>query len=385
MLTIKKKLEISIPYPLERIGLPSELFFFDIETTGFSGDHARLYLIGGIWLEADGWHLIQWFADTADSESSLLHSFFSFISAKGFRVLVHFNGDGFDLPFMLKRCSHLGLPYGFAQYKSFDIYKKIRPFRNILGLGSLKQKSIEHFLGISREDKYQGGDLIEIYHSYLKTRSQELLHLLTLHNEDDLKGMPGILPILNYPDFFAGPFCYLGEEIIRKGELTKEITDCGILSGIEPSGPALLLNCENSEVCLPVPLRIEDPPVSCYARGNRLSLAIGLYVGTLKHFYENYKDYYYLVYEDAAIHKSIGQYVAKEARVRAIAKNCYTKQEGCFLPQFSPILEPVMRQDLKDKITYVPLEQACLKKPERFRPYLGQLLSHLKLLPGQIP
>ena len=48
-----------------------------------------------------------------------------------------------------------------------DIYKKIRPYRKLLGLESMKQKAIEQFLGISREDKYTGGQLIEVYRDYL--------------------------------------------------------------------------------------------------------------------------------------------------------------------------------------------------------------------------
>ena len=82
----------------------------------------------------------------------------------------------------------------------------------MLGLENLKQKSIERFLGIAREDKYNGGQLIEVYGEYLQTHSELLKHLLILHNEDDLKGMPQILPILAYPDFLTGDFSFKGSE-----------------------------------------------------------------------------------------------------------------------------------------------------------------------------
>ena len=45
MITIEKKLLLPDTYPLERIGKLDELLFFDIETTGFSGDRFQLYLI----------------------------------------------------------------------------------------------------------------------------------------------------------------------------------------------------------------------------------------------------------------------------------------------------------------------------------------------------
>lgn len=136
--------------------------------------------------------------------------FFALLRTK--RILVHFNGDGFDIPFLTKRCVFYKKDWNFEAVKSFDIYKKIRPLKKLLGLENLKQKSIERFLGIAREDKYNGGQLIEVYGEYLQTHSELLKHLLILHNEDDLKGMPQILPILAYPDFLTGDFSFKGSE-----------------------------------------------------------------------------------------------------------------------------------------------------------------------------
>ena len=70
----------------------------------------------------------------------------------------------------------------------------------------MKQKSIEQFLGVHREDKYNGGQLIEVYRDYLHTHEKSLFDLLILHNADDLRGMPSILPILNYADLFESDF-----------------------------------------------------------------------------------------------------------------------------------------------------------------------------------
>ena len=58
----------------------------------------------------------------------------------------------------------------------------------------MKQKSIEQFLGVHREDKYNGGQLIDVYREYLHTHEKFLFDLLILHNADDLRGMPSILP-----------------------------------------------------------------------------------------------------------------------------------------------------------------------------------------------
>lgn len=121
MITIKRPVDLPDTYPLERIGPLKELLFFDIETTGFSGDTSQLYLIGCTYHDGFGWKLIQWFADTRDSEGQLLEAFFTFMER--FKVLVHFNGDGFDIPYLLKRCKHLGLNYNFDKITSLDLYK----------------------------------------------------------------------------------------------------------------------------------------------------------------------------------------------------------------------------------------------------------------------
>ena len=102
MITVKNTINLPDTYPLERLGALTELLFFDIETTGFSGDYSNLYLIGCTYYSQGSWQLIQWFADTAEAESEVLAAFFEFL--KGYRTLVHFNGDGFDIPYLLKMC-----------------------------------------------------------------------------------------------------------------------------------------------------------------------------------------------------------------------------------------------------------------------------------------
>lgn len=362
MITIEKPLSLPDTYPLERIGNREEILFFDIETTGFSGDHSRLYLIGCSFYRNNCWHLRQWFADTPESEEDLLHAFFAFLNQ--FRILVHFNGDRFDIPYLKKRCFSLGLSCDFSGLKSIDIYQRIKPYRKLLGLDSLKQKSIEIFLGISRSDVCSGGELIAVYEEYLFTHKRHLYDLLILHNEDDLKGMPAILPILSYPDFLEHAFCLTSHKNRQETDENGETLH------------SLDLICE-SDYTIPVPFTAAKSPFRCYAEGSRLLLSIDLFDGTLKHFYPNYKDYYYLIYEDTAIHKSIGEYVDRNVRTKATARNCYTKKTGCFVPQPEPVWEPVMKKEPKDKIIYAALSDANLNDPEYFQRYLIQILKYL--------
>ena len=72
-------------------------------------------------------------------------------------------------------------------------------------------------------------------------------------------------------------------------------------------------------------MEADNGPFSLDASGNILTLGISLAEGELKRFYSNYKDYYYLIYEDTAIHKSVGEYVDRAARRKATAKTCSYK------------------------------------------------------------
>lgn len=356
MITIEKVFSFEESYPLSKFGDMEQLLFFDIETTGFSGDFNMVYLIGCVFFQNGTSRFIQWFAETKDDERAVLESFFGFL--EHFRTLVHFNGDTFDIPFLEKRCRALRLPYGFDRVESIDIFKRIRPYKRYLGLENLKQKSIESFLGVSREDVYNGGQLIEIYETYLKTKEQELLHLLLLHNEDDLKGMPKLLPVLFYPDFF-----------------TQDFTLTGMKKAAGETPRLILSLAGDPKIQIPVPVSASVPSYAVRAGGDRMLLSIRLYEGTLKYYYPNYKDYYYLVFEDTAIHKSVGEYVDKEARIRATRETCYTKKQGIFLPQPEPFWKPEFKTSCKEKSCFFEFSPDCFSDRETLNRYVRRIIK----------
>ena len=88
----------------------------------------------------------------------------------------------------------------FNDFEGIDIYRRIVPYKSFLRLPNCKQKTLEQFLGIKREDTYSGGELISVYHTYVKTPTDYGFQALALHNADDMKGMLQILPLLSYYD-----------------------------------------------------------------------------------------------------------------------------------------------------------------------------------------
>ncbi len=343
MITIEKDFEYTENYPLERLGDPEKLLFFDIETTGFSGDRDFVYLIGCIYRTGDKWHFIQWLADTVIAEDDLLRAFMSL--AEDFDTLVHFNGDTFDLPFLEKRCLHRNVDYTLSVLDSIDIYKCVRPFKNYLGLRSLKLKAIEDFLGVTREDRMSGGELIDIYMAYLGTRSDDARELILLHNEEDIKDMPLLLPILFYGDFFNGRFTF---EDLREND--SEVT----------------LRLKGTDgTAIPVPVSGRSDPYSVSAEEDMLTLNVTPFNGELKYFYPDYKNYYYLIYEDMAVHKSVGEYVEKSARRKATRETCYTKKSGTFLPEPKTIWTPEFKKSYSERSGYFEYSPECFNDQDK--------------------
>lgn len=367
MITIRHTIDFPAAYPLNRIGPLPDLLFFDIETTGFSGETSSLYLIGCACYRENHWQLYQWFADTEEAEPELLHAFFSFLG--DFSILVHFNGDSFDIPYLIKRCRHYGLPYDFSGVTSLDIYRKIKPYKELLGLESLKQKAIEQFLGIFRTDPYSGGQLIKVYQDYLTTGEDFLYNMLILHNKEDLEGMPLILPILNYCDMLEGRFSFAGQSSHTIHDIFGSPETCLELTYESPCS-------------VPAPWSVSDGTFTLSCDGNRLVCSISLTEGELKYFYPDYKDYYYLPQEDTAVHKSLGEFVDRSARKKATAATCYTKTSGLFLPQPRPMWTPVFKKAYKEKQTYVRYSPELFHSPDNANLYLR---SVLKLLCPKIP
>ena len=124
----------------------------------------------------------------------------------GFDTIITFNGIGVDIPYLKAKCNTYECNEHFADFTYVDIFKSISQIKHILQLPNYKQKTIEAFLGIGRDDLYSGGELIEIYHSYTKEPRPDKLEILLLHNYEDVLDMPALLPVLSYVHLFYGQY-----------------------------------------------------------------------------------------------------------------------------------------------------------------------------------
>lgn len=366
MLTIEKKCFGELTYSFH----PKEDFlFFDIETTGFSPKTSALYLIGVLYYQKNNWYLKQWFANDYTSEKEILINFFSFL--ENFCYLIHYNGLGFDIPFLKEKCSQHQLSKEitlFDKISHIDIYKHIFPHRNKLKVENAKQKTLETFLHIQREDPYHGGELIKIYQKYIKqcqtgntSETDILMYTLLLHNEEDLTGMLQFSGIMSLVDLLEGTMEFTTTSVnIKKNQMTIEAT-------FSSSLPCSLFYKNNGDTLL--------------MEKNSLFLQIPSYQGELKFFYDNYKDYYYLPMEDTAIHKSVAAFVDKEYRQKAKRENCYQRKNGIFYPIYHANFSPLFRFDYKTDSFYFLFDEKFSSDTKWITEYLhGYFKNNSSLL-----
>lgn len=349
-------------YQITDLGDPGELLFFDIETTGFRARSSSLYLIGLMYFEDQSLIAEQLFADTPDEEPDLLKQLLSIIPS--YRIILHFNGNTFDIPYLNEKCKQYGLPSPFDNRNGVDLYRRIAGFKNILHLENCRQKTLESFMGIHREDSYTGGELISIYEDYVQCKDSDSRSLLLLHNLEDLEGMYRLLPILSYPDLLLIPFrvvkvvanVYYGNDGCEQNELVIKM---------------------KFHSCFPHPIAIHKNQCHFSGEDQNGFIKVPLRKGTVKYFYPNYRDYYYLPYEDVALHKSVASFVDKQFREQASARTCYTKKSGSFLPQWDILFEPYFKTDYDNPLLYFELTEEMKRQPELFRKYALHLLDML--------
>lgn len=337
--------------------------FFDIETTGLSPRHTQLYLIGCARRDGSSICLDQFFADSPAEEKEILGAFLELV--RQCDTIITYNGNGFDIPYLKTKCEQLKLSEPFSDFTYIDIYKAISGLKHVLRLENYKQKTIERFLEITRNDKYTGGELIPVYQNYLKSPDETLLKMLLEHNYEDVVGMKNIAPILSYAHLFRGNLKSVTDQRLDAvraydGNVVKELT--------------LTILPE-----YPLPKRVFFQMDHLYFFGDRgkVSLVIRLFEGELKHFFPNHKDYYYLPEEDCAIHKSVASFVDRRYRKQATAATCYTQKSGLFLPQYDSVMTPVFYQNYGDQLSYFPYTPKFAEDTAMLKCYAGHLLAVL--------
>lgn len=364
MITWHEELLFDFTTPIINRYFTEDTFFFDIETTGFSPERTSLYLIGCAARREDKLILDQFFAESPEEEAAVLSAFMGQLAH--YQTVITFNGLGFDVPYLKAKCSQYGLTDSFDEHSHLDLFKEVSHLKFLLKLPNYKQKTVESFLGIGREDVFHGGELISVYQEYVKNPSDEALSLLRLHNYEDVLDMPKLLSVLSYRDVLFGHFSIAHVE--GNEYLTSDHT----------SAKELFINLKLDDT---LPNRVSCGCDDFYisAAKDSLCLRIRLFEGELRYFFPNYSDYSYLPDEDIAVHKSVSSYVDKEHRKKATADTCYIKKQAIYLPQYERVCEPAFQENRKDKKSYFELTEDFIKSEKLLREYILHIFKYLSV------
>lgn len=353
----------TIPYdftdPLVSHAFTARPLFFDIETTGFSRSGSTVYLIGCAARSEDSLLIRQFFAETPGEEAEVITAFLTL--AKQYDTLLTFNGSTFDIPYLQARCKFLHIEESLSLHPYTDLYREAAKLRHVLRLPDLKQKSIEIFLGIDRADLFSGGELIRVYRDYVAKPTRQAEKLLQQHNYEDVLYMPALLPVLSYRAFFDGEFSV---DALEAGEYTA-------MDGSRGKELYFTLSCR-----LPVPAPISCRYGDCYLSVSKhhAVLRVCLLDETLRLFFDRPSDYYYLPGEDCVVLKAAASHVEKSRRVPAKKSSCYTKKHALFLPQYSDLITPAFRRNVRDRQSFFELSASFVSDPDLQYRYVCHLL-----------
>ena len=357
-------LEVLLSPAFGNVSLEDALLY-DIETTGLNPKASQLYLLGVLLFHKENSEFIQYFAESVRDEEEILEQFFQLCQTK--KVLISFNGEGFDNRFIETMAKSYGKLPLHLNLKQLDLFKLIRKRKKFYGLESCSLKSCERFLGIHREDRCSGGELISVYREYLQDKDSKKKNSLLLHNREDIQNLPALFSFLAYENIFQGNIHFQGANLLVRDEM--EETNCNhqMESALQIKDLKLeeRQNSRTSEkLCLrfslpssvPVPLTLTPKNFLLEIKETSLCLTVPLYQGELCYFFKDYKDYEFIPSEDRVVHKSLAAMYPKEMREKAKASTAYQKMKTSFLPVFQEG-EKVFKKTYQDKQCFIPFKE----------------------------
>ena len=357
-------LEVLLSPAFGNVSLEDALLY-DIETTGLNPKASQLYLLGVLLFHKENSEFIQYFAESVLDEEEILEQFFQLCKTK--RVLISFNGEGFDNRFIETMAKSYGKLPLHLNLKQLDLFKLIRKRKRFYGLESCSLKSCERFLGIHREDRCSGGELISVYQEYLQDKGSEKKNMLLLHNREDIQNIPALFSFLAYENIFQGNVYFQRMEFLV-GDKMKETNYNHQKDNSLQIKDLELEERQNShtseKLCLrfslpssvPMPLKLTPKNFLLEIKETSLCLTVPLYQGELCYFFKDYKDYEFIPSEDRAVHKSLANMYPKEMREKAKASTAYQKMKTSFLPVFQE-KEKVFKKTYQDKQCFIPFKE----------------------------
>ena len=239
---------------------------FDIETTGLYPGRDRI--ISASFIDPDGSGLTQYFSESSASEHLTVSSILSELQDSD--VVITYNGQSFDIPFVLTRARKYGLCSELPAFYGADIYRWLKSYWPLAEtLPSLSQRSVEQVLGLdgSRTDRIDGGECIRLYSEYINLDDENAKELILLHNGDDVRQLARITQALSFLPYdniaYDKGFMIKLSSISMFGSSEHKI----ITSGIKLTDTMLSLSAKSGPACPPCAFYEDDLELQCGGSG----------------------------------------------------------------------------------------------------------------------
>jgi len=350
------------------------ILLLDIETTGLSRVNNHIYIIGigRVFESSDSkitLSISQFFSESNDDEYTLLMTFTSLLRSND--TIITFNGNRFDIPFLNARLKKYGLQE-IDKESTVDLYKIAKSMSGLISLPNYRQKTVESYLGIHRDDQFSGLELINVYKNYIKHPNNDGLNALLLHNMEDVKGMLDLFVLFSYKRKYDN---YLDDLVITIDNCNQN--DYKSYDGKDMKEYLITFRTNNT---FPVSLSINNQNLFFRLNNDNGRVSLKLYKGELCHYITDYKNYYYLPLEDTVIHRDLALFVDKDHRIKATADNCKIKKDSFFIPVFSSELTsgnkklPVFKENPKSKDLYIEFNDEIMNDNQFLSDYIRSIL-----------
>ena len=205
---------------------------YDIETLGLDPRRAPVVLIGMMCVSPDGSATVrQFFLEQPEEEHILLDRVIEELNK--YDYIVTFNGHRFDIPYIEKRYKMIYHCLPDIRPFDLDLYLIIKGHSGLKEiLPSLRQKSVEEYMGLSseRDDQISGGESVELYYEYLlcedPDKKEKIKETILLHNYDDVVQLYRLLPIIRQCDLHSAAF-KLGFPVYESSESAGMVLNVG--------------------------------------------------------------------------------------------------------------------------------------------------------------
>ena len=166
------------------------IIYLDLETTGLR--NTPLFLVGLMYSEGEDLVVDQLFARDYTEERAALLFVSRLLDSRG--VLVTFNGNTFDLPFLADRMTFHGLPMSMPRS-----HVDLLPVSRSLMKGRTpnhRLQTLERFvLGRKRTGDIPGSEIPGAYHEFVRTKDARQMAAVIHHNRLDLLSMLELITV----------------------------------------------------------------------------------------------------------------------------------------------------------------------------------------------